>query len=387
MHKNRKITAYGFLIVFFLTVMVLGGASFGKLARFYINDEIDYNEWTVELGNKFETDITTNIYKKFQFINLNGAIRKLLGQQEMNGVVKLNNDYLCTTYSRCSDETLELYADRVKDLNAFLEEKDIALLYAQTPYTVNKYDPQIPIGVEDYGNDNLDRFLYLLEERDIDIIDFREEMHKDGINQYDLMYKTDHHWTTEAGFYAYGKLEEYLKKELDCEVDERVSNIENYEIEVYEKWHLGSNGQRTGIYYAGIDDFKLFVPKFETSIVKGSLKADASKLLYDRTPLENKEYTSRYTYDQVLGSSVGNFKNLDCKNNKKILVMADSMAKSVYPYLILGFGEISAMSNYESSSLTKEVIEEYNPDAVILLYYPGNVTEEMNRFEFDDFSR
>ena len=76
-----------------------------------------------------------------------------------------------------------------------------------------------------------------------------------------MMYKTDHHWTTRAGFYAYCKLEDYLTQIFQCDVDSRIGDINNYNIEVYEKWHLGSNGQRTGIYFAGIDDFELIVPK------------------------------------------------------------------------------------------------------------------------------
>ena len=73
MKKKEKIRAYMFSIVFIFTIVGLGVAGIYKLARFYIKDEVDYNEWTVELGNKFETDFTTNFYKKFQFVNLNGA--------------------------------------------------------------------------------------------------------------------------------------------------------------------------------------------------------------------------------------------------------------------------------------------------------------------------
>lgn len=36
------------------------------------------------------------------------------------------------------------------------------MIYAVTPYTVDKYDPQLPAGVQDYGNDNLDRFAGML---------------------------------------------------------------------------------------------------------------------------------------------------------------------------------------------------------------------------------
>lgn len=383
MQKSKRISMYLYILVFFVVVMLLGWASFVNLVNFYINDEVDYNEWTVELGNKFETDINTNFYNKFEFINLNGAVRKLLGQQEMNGVVKLNNGYLSTTYSYCNDEKLEEYANKVIDLNEYLKSKDIALLYAQTPYTVSKYDNQLPAGVTDYGNDNVDRFLNFLYQANVDVIDFREEMYKDGIDQYDMMYRTDHHWTTEAGLYACSKVEDYLTAKLNCEVDERISDINNYSVVNYEKWHLGSNGQRTGIYYAGIDDFHLLMPKFETKIQGNGMEGTMEELIYNLSPLENKEYTSRYTYDYVLGNALGNYKNLDCKNDKKILIVTDSFGKCFNPYLIMGFGEVLTISNYESQRLSKEFIDECSPDAVILLYYPGMVGKSSSGFNFE----
>lgn len=383
MRKSKEISMYLYICVFFVIVMLLGWTSFVNLMNFYINDEIDYNEWTVELGNKFETDINTNFYNKFQFINLNGAVRSILGQQEMNGVIKLNNGYLCTTYSYCNDEKLEEYASKVIKLNEYLESKDIALLYAQTPYTVSKYDSQLPIGVSDYGNDNVDRFLNFLYQAEIDVIDFREEMYKDGINQYDMMYKTDHHWTTEAGHYAYCKVEEYLERKLNCEVDKRIADIANYDIINYEKWHLGSNGQRTGIYYAGIDDFHLIMPKFETKIQGNGMEGTMEDLVYDLSPLDNKEYTSRYTYDYVLQDAIGNYSNLKCQNDKKVMIVTDSFGKCFNPYLIMGFGEVITISNYDSKIISKELIDKYNPDAVILLYYPGMVGEYTSGFDFD----
>ena len=172
-----------------------------------------------------------------------------------------------------------------------------------------------------------------------------------------MMYKTDHHWTTRAGFYAYCKLEDYLTQIFQCDVDSRIGDINNYNIEVYEKWHLGSNGQRTGIYFAGIDDFELIVPKFETTIQREKTIGTMQELVYNRKPLQNKEYTSRYTYDYVLDAALGNYRNLDCKNDLKILIVTDSYGKAVNPFLIMGFSEVRFLYNRESEQLTKDYID------------------------------
>ena len=106
------------------------------MRQFYINDEVDYNEWNADLGNKFETDVATTFFEKFQFININGAFKNLLGQHEMNGVVKLNNDYLLTTIGYVDDEILLDYTRSILYFKKYLDNRGTKLLYAITPYTL-----------------------------------------------------------------------------------------------------------------------------------------------------------------------------------------------------------------------------------------------------------
>lgn len=385
MKKMEKISCIMYAAAFFTAVVVLGFLSFGKLVGFYVNEELDYNEWSADLGSKLETDIATSFFEKFQFVNLNGAVRNFLGQHEMNGVVKLNNGYLTTLVGRSADEYLLDCAASVAALDAYLKARGTALVYAATPLTQGKYDSQMPYGVEDYGNMNVDRLLMMLEASGVDTIDFREKMYADGINHYDMMYKTDHHWTTEAGFYAYGILEDYIVEKIGCKADERVSDIRNYTVTTYKEWHLGSRGQRTGIYYAGIDDFKLILPNFETSIQNGGGDVGSmQEMAVNMEPLGKKQYTSRYTYDWVLGGSCGNYVNLNSKNDAKILIISDSFAKAVNPYLMMGFKEINYIYDLDVSCVTPEYIEEYDPDVVVLMYY-SEILGGGNGFNFQGF--
>lgn len=382
----NKIRNYAFVAIFLVIIVGVGSLSFKKLVNFYINQEKDYNEWTPELGTKFETDIASTFYNKFEFVNINGAVANILGQPYMNGVQKLNNGYLFTASSYTAEETLMEYAESTMRLNEYLKNRGTLLVYASAPYTSSKYDPQLPVGVVDYGNDNIDRFMQLIRSAGVDTIDFRETMHKDGIDQYDMMYRTDHHWTTKAGLYAYGILEDYIVDRTGCDVDERVADINNYTVTTYPKWHLGSRGQRTGIYYTGIDDFHLIIPNFETSIQNDSGTVGTMQdLIINMEPLANKDYASRYTYDYVMGGSLGHFVNLDCKNKLKILTITDSFGKAVNPYLVMGFSEVDYIYNGDASRVTPELIEKYDPDVVIMLYYPDFLLEGRNAFSFNGF--
>lgn len=303
----------------------------------------------------------------------------------MNKVVRLENGYLLTTFDHVPDEVLHEYADATVKLRDYLKNRGTELVYVTTPYTSSKYDTQLPAGIEDYGNDNIDRFLEMIDDAGIDNIDIREKMHDDGIDQYGMMYKTDHHWTTEAGLYVYGIIEDYIVKKTGCNVDNRVADIGNYNVTKYEKWHLGSGGQRTGIYYAGIDDFDLILPKFDTRISNGSSVGSMQDMMINMAPLVNKDYTSRYIYDDVFGKTFGNFINENCGNDIRILLISDSFGKVVIPYLSMGFYQLDFVLDENTAVITPELIEEYDPDIVVMLYYTQRLQEGEKGFAFKGF--
>ena len=375
-----KLGIYGLL--FGLAIFGVGFANAKRVMDFWIYDKLDYNEWSVTLGSKVETDYISNFLGKMQFVNFNGLMRRVLGQHEMNGVVKLNNGYLVLTYPYASEEMLRNKAEKLHTLDLRLKERDISLLFAICPYTSSKWDPELPIGVEDYGNTNIDRFMEMVSEYGIEKLDFREEMYADGINQYDMMYRTDHHWTTEAGFYAYTKLSKWIQDKTNCEIDARVMELSNYTQTTYRKWHLGSRGQRTGIYYAGIDDFVLITPDFETLLSNGTVEGTFNDLVINYAPLENREYTSRYTYDYVLGNALGNYKNYMAENDVKVLIVTDSFGKAVNPYMILSYGEVQWCSTMQG--VTQAYLDEYDPDVVIVMYYANAVCEDNVFFSIEN---
>ena len=124
--KRKIAIMYG--IIFMLIICGLGMLSIKNLVNFYVNDEVDYNEWSADLGNKFETDIATTFWEKFQFVNINGLLRRIVGQREMNGVVKLNNGYLLTTIDCIEDDKLQKYSEKVADLDNYLKKEGIHLV-------------------------------------------------------------------------------------------------------------------------------------------------------------------------------------------------------------------------------------------------------------------
>lgn len=366
-----RLGLYGLLFVVIL--FPLAAVSGFRAAQCRISGNTIPNEWTLDMGSEWEVEYISAFWRRNDFLNLNGFMRRFLGQREMNDVIKLNNGYLARPVGYVSDEELEPGAASLANLDRYLTASDAEFLVAVAPDSISKYDPQLPAGMEDYVNDDLDRMIRMLTERGVEAMDFREVIHEDGIDQYTLMYKTDHHWTTRAGFYAYGKLADWIAEKTGVKVDEKIRDIENYSVTTYEGWHLGSYGQRTGRLYAGIDDFELILPKFDTKITNGEVTGTFEELFISYDALEKRDMTSRYTYDVTLEQAWGDYTNLLADNDLKVLVIGDSFTKTVCPYLNISYKESRFVHYQRLDVLTAEYVEEYDPDVVILLYYPENM--------------
>ena len=375
--KKTSLSVILHIAVFVFLVPFLGIICMLEFYDFKLNNRLDYNEWTAELGSRLETDIASSFHQKFLFVNLNGAIRNLLGQREMNHVIKLNNGKLIQTLPRLDDNVISNNAAQVARLRDYLAAKGKPLLYVACPYTESVYDPQLPAGIVNYANDNHTRFLEMLAAQGIDTIDIRAAFHEDGIDHYDMMYQTDHHWNTDAGLYAYNQIAAYLHEKTGCVTDARIGNADQYEIHVWPQHHLGMYGQRTGRFFGGIDDFKLYLPKFPTLVHRVGEEQEAGSLdvvFYDTAPLESKDYSSRYTYDAVLGGlpvSGNRYINHLAENDMHILVLSDSFYKAVCPFLISAYKDVQYAHYTEVPDVTTVAnMELNNYDAVIIMYEP-----------------
>ncbi|MFT3982289.1 MAG: DHHW family protein [Lachnospiraceae bacterium] len=370
MKKVNQNVVFGtiFLIIIYVTAVI----SNYRIINYYMQDVV-INEDINSSDHPFEAAYTANLFGKAEYIDFNGALRTVLGQREMNGVLKLNNGYLVQTIKLENQEQLAGRAQKTAELDKYLEKRGIDFLYVSTPYTVSKYDSQLPAGEEDYGNENIDIFLNELTKRNVECFDLRESMKEERKDQYDYFFKTDHHWTPEGGFLAYKMICEYMQENLEYKIPKKVMQLESYNIVPYRNLYLGSNGQRTGSLFNGNDNFDLIEPKFETNLIRESDKKEGSfqEVLINHNPLSSKKLNSKYVYDEVYKNALEDWENKNSLCDKKILMICDSMGEAVNPYFIITFSEVKTASAYApSQKLSLQFIEEYQPDLVILMQYP-----------------
>ena len=338
-------------------------------------------------GNTISTD---DIIMKTKFIELNGLFNKLLDKKVVDdvdksyNVAKLNNGFLAFTNPKID---ITDYANKMSDFNEYLSQRNIPLLYVQAPYKISKYDPQLPTGFMNYTNENDDNLLAALSKSNVKTLDLREEIVKDNLSHYDMFFKTDHHWIPEAGFWAAKKISYLLRDTYNFSIDEENYNINNYNIETYKNWFLGSQGKRVGVTYGGDDDIDVITPKFNTDFnfsvpASGINRSGEFKdTMFSYNLISKKDYYNLSPYEAYIGGNydLNLITNNNNPNNKRILLVRDSFSCAMSPFLAMSCKNLDIIDLRYFTASIKSYIDKNKPDVVIFMY--SNQQDEYFNFK------
>ncbi len=330
------------------------------------------------------------------FITLNGGVERLLGKRVVNERYRLDNGKL--TYI-IPELDMSGIAEKTVAFGRYVEEQGLPFVYVNSLFYLDEDDKQLPPGVEDYGNENADRFLALLREAGITALDLREREKAAGIDHYSHFFNTDHHWTPEMGFWAFTEILDFLTaRDPGFAADPRLSDFSNYAVEVHPDSFLGSSGRRVGVWYAGKDDFSVIIPRFDTALEVYSSRDDSTVRgtladclfhpeLFDADPYEASLYDFYCGGDEWM-----DIRNLAAEqrlpvqgSGKRILLIKDSASLVVIPWLSLGCGEIRTVDMRFEDERLPSLIESWRPDLVMVFYNPGAL--EDNNWNMFDFLR
>lgn len=308
-------------------------------------------------------------------------------------VIKMENGFLTFMENMNSTETTEKIADRVGSFGDFLKDNDIPFLYALAGDKVCPIDRQGTEGME-FTNENADSLIEELKKRGIDILDYRKEMLDSGLDYYSSYYKYDHHWKTTTGLWASQVLAEKLNKNYGFNFDPYYYKKDNYNIIKYNSFWLGSQGRRVGFYMAGLEDFEVLLPKYDTDF---SLEIPSENRIYsgnyEKTLLDMKilEKIAGYTKEEHLSkidayhlSRLKNQPLVNITNNKKnnnggkrILIIQDSFSRYLSTYIAADISYIDIIYPRDFDGNIREYIRRTNPDIVIMILCSRNIKPDM----------
>lgn len=391
---KKRITA----VLFLLFIFIYGGFNMKKEIPILVEKIKEGKKEKVsasEMISDIEHTIDENVYARYTFIDAYGYIQKVLDKKEENAfeVVKDEQGKLHYTYFTGEMNPTKKLSGRMKNLKDSIADEDCKLIYLMPMdkyiegYTT--YATGIPYSMV---NETADQFLGELEEADVDYIDFRDYLKDSGLDMQNVFFDTDHHWKIETVYWASNVFFEQLQEKYGENIpkEDYYADINNYNQITYEDCFLGSQGRKTGRYYAGADDFTLIYPKFKTDYVLESSIMDDMKLTgrFEEALLATpvfRQTDTPYDTDLYMSYMYGNqayahIENLDNTDGLNICFIKDSYAVPFAAFSSLRCHHVYLLDPRYYEGSMEDFINEHDLDYVVVMFSPEDLSEEFFTF-------
>ena len=360
---KRKYLLYGFTIII-LTLTVISFFDKDKIFSEFENRNLKSKaKFSVEkfINGKFQEEyeeyINDQIPLRDEWISIKSMSEYLLGKIENNGIIYGRNKRLFFFFYSFNEERLK---NNVEAISKFSEKyiDKVSLMIVPNSYEIYRED--LPKGSQQVNQTEIINKIYskLIYSNNINVLD--EFINKK--NEY-IYYNTDHHWTTYGAYLAY------------CDFMESIGfypiDLSNYNSVILDEFY--------GSYFSKAKPFNIQGDiltyyefyNLEMDIV-GDRKYDS---IYD---ISKAELRDKYSLFLRGNNSLTIIKNSKLQNNKNILVIKDSFANSLVPFLTQNFEEVHVIDLRSFNCKISDYINENNFDNIIILYNFINLATDNN---------
>ena len=323
---------------------------------------------------------------KVELLSLNGGFARLEGRLRVNGVLRMENGMLNTAIAEVPD--LTGFTENLDRFSRWLEGRGIPFLFVLAPYKGPTEDRIMPAGVTDRTNEIGDRAVSLLREKNVSVLDLREEMSRTREQVEKYFYRTDHHWNADGAFFAYQQIMKAVQARFPG-TKTTFTDAALWEKTVIPDWWLGSAGRRVGTLFGGLEDMDLLLPAFETEMSRyapgiWAFRGDFRKANIREYYVEYRDFLNTDNYHRYLGGGypLTLHRNQRAENRMKLLIIGDSFKVPVECFLSTEFTAIDVLEPRGYGKMSEADYAALNPpDMVIVLNYPGTLAE----VAFSDF--
>lgn len=350
------------------------------------NTEGSIKEKFTALHETAESEISGRLFLRTPALEYSGLFSRLAGMRSAEKIVKLQNGQL-TGESGEPDPAPS--AEKVAGLSEFCRANDTPFLYINLPQKPLSDSDLTKIGVEAHINQTQDTFLKLLTDAGVSCLDLRSPIREHYSDPYDSFYRTDHHWTAEAGLFAAGVIADRIQELCGLPADTYRLDPENYKTTRYKNCFLGEIGLKTGAVFADPEDFLVVEPEFPTHLTftVPSRKIDASgdfSILLNKSKLENHSvYDSGLYYTYLYGNDpIQQIHNEDAAGGR-ILIVKDSFGQMVVPYLAMNVRDLTCWDVRANKVRLRDHLKENDYDLVIVMYTGSMIKRTELMYPFD----
>lgn len=283
---------------------------------------------------------------------LKARAEQLIGKSEFNGV------YLCggTLISKVETPDMELVEKNLSYIRRLAEKTDAKITLGLIPSAAEVWKERLPSGAESWDQ------TALLGESGIG---FQAVLA--GHSGEQIFYRTDHHWTTLGAFYGANALLETLGKEplkADSFIAETASTDFN-----------GTLYSTSGIHWLEPDTMEFWAEEDGLSVTSWRNGTPEEAALYDRSYLEKKD-----KYSAFLGGNqpLCVIRNENVTDGSKLLLIRDSYADSLAPFLAQRFSEVHLLDLRYYRASAAQYAAENGIGEIVVLYSVQNFISDRN---------
>lgn len=287
-----------------------------------------------------------------QWMGLKTRTEYLLGKREFNGV------YLCgdTLISKVEPPPEGQVDKNLSYIDRLAEKTDATVTVGFIPSAAEVWQDKLPSGAESWDQSGL------LTQSDVDFAGVLAEHANEAI-----FYRTDHHWTTLGAFYGSNELLTALGREP--------LKQESFTPETASDAFCGTLYSQSGVHWMAPDTIEFWVPEEGLDITSWKTGAETAVSLYDRSYLDVKD-----KYSAFLGGNqpLCVIKNSAVTDGSKLLLVRDSYADSMAPFLAQRFSEVHLVDlRYYRAPVSAYAAEQGIGD-IAVVYSAQNFISDVN---------
>lgn len=306
------------------------------------------------------------------FRELYGVTNLLLSPHQLGGIVKDQDGFLEPMIWETYD--IKNAENEFIKLKQVCDESGSNFAYIAYPSKSDEENVSGLLGWDTNSEESRAEFLSWLDENNYNYLDVRKLFEEDGYHVKDYFYKTDHHWTAEAGLYSTRAMVDYMNREFGYDMDVDCLEDSKFDFVTYDNLWLGETGRKMSKTWVGaLDSVTKITPKYDTSFTISFVESDNSEngdfsMFIDESGLDGSqdlyEYSAHYAY---LGSEAKReIHNNNIINGPKVLIIRDSFSAVVVPFLSLATSEVVVWNPRANPDGLLDYIRESDFDVVLL---------------------
>ena len=366
LYKNLPAVIFvGFIVVMLVLFLVLPKKEYSSSEKHYLQQAPSFSFNSLlsgEFGKDFEKFLSDQTAGRNFWVGMSAYYNYYIGNNGSNGIYKCADGYLVN-----DPEDMSGLMRNVGFIEEFAEKVDTDVTVLVAPSTGYVCGDILPQNHKTYRDDEM--FPEIKQAlSSCGFVDVRELFKSEYDGGSQMYYRTDHHWTARGAYYAYMALADELGYTPHEEGD--------YEITAYPGFY-GTTYSSSGYWMNEPDEIEVWDNKandgsITVTITDGSEVIEQDDMFFYDHLDEDDKYPvyldGNHPYTVI--------KNSAADSDKKLMVIKDSFAHSLVPFLADHYSEIIMVDLRYFTNPVSQIIESEGVDQVLIIYSIDNLATD-----------